>query len=124
MSNVRLSKNFTAGGAIAAYRMVRLSAAETIVQASGPTDAIIGTTLEIAAAAGERADAAMSGIVFVEAGGAVALGGMVTSDASGRAVAVAPAAGVNNRVLGFAVEAAVASGDVVRVMLSQGSFQE
>ena len=37
--------------------------------------------------------------------------------------AAAPAAGVNNRVVGVALDAAVAAGDQIRVLLSPGSVQ-
>jgi hypothetical protein len=63
------------------------------------------------------------GIAWVEAGAAIAVGLPVTSDASGRGVAAAPAAGTNNRIIGFALEAAVAAGDQIRVLLSPGQIQ-
>lgn len=123
MSNPQLIKNYTAGAAIAAATIVRLSAAETVVAASAATDAIIGVTGDVNPVAGERVDVTMEGIVFCVAGAAVALGALLTSDASGRAVTAAPATGVNNRVIGFAIESAVAAGDIIRVMLSPGSIQ-
>lgn len=123
MSNVLLFKNLTAGAAIAAFRLVKLSAAETVVPAAAATDNVIGVNADVAPALGERCDVALMGIAFVEAGAAVALGAMVTSDASGRAVAAAPAAGSNVRVVGVALEAATAAGDVIRVLLEAGVMQ-
>ncbi len=123
MSNPELIKNFTAGGAIAAYRFVRLSAADTVVQAAAATEAIIGATMDVAPASGERTDVVVNGIALVEAGAAIALTALVTADASGRAVAAAPATGVNNRIAGIPLETAAAAGDIIRVLLSPGSLQ-
>ena len=123
MSNPQLWKSYNAGAAIAAYTLVKYSAAETVVAAAASTDAIIGVSHDIAAASGERVDVAHDGIVFVVAGAAVAQGALLTADASGRAITAAPAAGSNARIIGFAIEAATAAGDVIRVMLSPGSMQ-
>lgn len=123
MSNPQLTKNYSAGAAIAPFAIVRFSAAETVVTASAATDALIGVTSDVGPASGERVDVIMEGITYCVAGAAVAQGALLTSDASGRAVTAAPAVGVNNRTIGFAVEAAVAAGDVIRIMLSPGSVQ-
>ena len=123
MSNPGLIKNFTAGAAIAAYRIVRLSAADTVVQAAAVSEAMMGVCMDVAPVAGERVDIVMDGIALVEAGAAIALTALVTSDATGRGVAAAPAAGTNNRIIGIPLDAAVAAGDIIRVKLSPGSFQ-
>ena len=91
-----------------------------------PIDEVRNRVRIIAAGAkalGERCDVALTGIAFVEAGAAVALGAMVTSDALGRVVTAAPAAGSNVRVIGFALEASAAAGDVIRVVLEAGVMQ-
>lgn len=123
MSNPTLIKTFTAGAAIAAYRIVRCSAADTVVQAAAVTEALVGATTDVAPLSGERTDVVMGGIALIEAGGAITLAQFVTSDATGRGVAAAPAAGANNRIIGFPLEPAVAAGDIIRVMLSPGSLQ-
>lgn len=123
MSNPELIKNFTAGGAIAARRIVRLSAADTAVQAAAATEALCGVTTDIPAASGERVDVVLNGIAEIEAGAAYAITALLTADAQGRAVAAAPAAGTNNRIIGIPLEAAAAAGDICRVLLSPGSFQ-
>jgi hypothetical protein len=123
MSNVILQKNMTAGAAINAYRIVKFSAAETVVLAAAATDNLVGVNTDVSPALNERCDIAFMGIAFVEAGAAVAQGAMVTADAVGRGVAAAPAAGVNNRVIGYALEAASAAGDVIRVLLEPGVMQ-
>ena len=123
MSNPILLKNFTAGAAINAYRICKFSAAETVTLAAAATDLLIGVNNDVAPALGERCDVVMLGIAFVEAGAAVSLGVMLTSDAVGRAITAAPGAGVNNRVIGLALESAAAAGDVIRVLLEPGVMQ-
>ena len=123
MSNMSLLKNMTAGAAINAFTIVKVSAAETVITATANTDLILGVTTDVAPASGERTDVCLEGIAFVTAGAAVPLGTLVTTDASGRAIAAAPGAGVNCRVLGIAIDAAAALGDVIRVFLSPCSMQ-
>jgi hypothetical protein len=64
----------------------------------------------------------LAGIAVVKAGGTIAKGALVTSDAAGKAVAAAPGAGVNNRILGIAQESAV-NGDLFSVLITLGSLQ-
>lgn len=124
MSNVLLRKNFQAAAAIAAYTLVKHSGADDqVVAAAAATDNIIGATEDVAPASGERTDVALVGIAYVTAGAAITRGALLTSDASGRVVTAAPAAGANNRIVGTAMEAATAAGDVIRVLLNPGSFQ-
>jgi hypothetical protein len=123
VSNPQLIKNFTAGGAIPARRITRFSAADTAVAAAAATEALSGVTTDIAAASGERVDVIMSGIAEVEAGAAFAITALLTADSQGRAVAAAPGAGTNNRIIGVPLEAATAAGDIVRMLLTPGSFQ-
>ena len=58
----------------------------------------------------------------MEFGGTVARGAPVTADASGKAVAAAPAAGSNVRIIGFAEVSAVA-GDIAPVLIAPGVMQ-
>jgi hypothetical protein len=115
--NALLTKNFTAGGAIPVYRIAALSAAETVVQASGPTDVIIGVNDDVAPASGERTDIYVQGMVWIEAGGTVGLGDPVTSDSVGRAVTAGLAPVAGTRIVGYAFDAGV-SGDLIRVLLT------
>ena len=123
MSNPLLMKAFTAGGAISPYRIVRIASADTVEQAAAVANTMIGVNTDLAIVANERVEVAVQGIAFVEAGAAIAIGVLVTTDASGRGVTAAPAAGVNNRHVGIALDAAVAAGDIIRVLLSPGSVQ-
>ena len=125
MSNPILYKAFVAGGAINPYRIVRLATADTVEQASSNTAAsgLIGVNTELSIVSGERVEVIMVGIAWVEAGAAISANQPVTSDASGRGVAATPVAGANNRIIGFALDSAVAAGDQIRVLLSPGQIQ-
>ena len=123
MSNPTLQKNYVAGGAIPAFTIVKLSSDTAVVAAAAVADFLIGVSGDIAAASGERCDVTLAGIANVLAGAAITRGALLTTDASGRAVTAAPAAGTNNRIIGVALESAGAANEVIRVALSQGSFQ-
>ena len=123
MSNPLFIKNVLAGAVISPFRILKFSAADTVIMGAAATDNLMGVSNEVGAASGERQDMILEGIAFVEASAAFALGAPITSDATGRAVTAAPGAGVNNRIIGFAYEAAAATGDVVRVFLTPSFMQ-
>lgn len=121
--NPILAKNYKAEAALTAYSIVKPGAADgQVVLAAAVGDALIGVTNEIAAAINERADVIHAGIAEIKAGGTIARGDWLTSDASGLAVAAAPAAGVNNNVIGRAL-ASAASGDVFAALIAPGRIQ-
>lgn len=124
MRNPGLIKNYSAEGAIPAYRIFKFGAADGgILVAAAATDKLIGVTDRIAAAvSGDRVDGTRSGIAEVEYGGTVAAGDLLTADASGRAIAAAAAAGSNVRVIGVAEVAGVV-GDIGSMLINPGSFQ-
>lgn len=123
MLNPTLTKAYTPGAAIEAYRIVKFSADSTVTKSSAATDKHIGVTTSLAAASTDtRVDVIRAGIAEVIYGGNVAVGDLLTADADGKAVAAAPAAGVNNRIIGIA-EVAGVSGDIGSVLLSPGSLQ-
>ncbi len=93
-----------------------------MVQASAAADYLTGISGSVGAGAGERVDIIKEGIADVIAGGTITRGGPVTSDANGKAVAAAPGAGANVRIIGFA-EATAASGDIIGVLISPGIMQ-
>ncbi|MDO8654197.1 MAG: DUF2190 family protein [Undibacterium sp.] len=124
MSNLQLAKNYVADVAIPAFRLVKPGTADDrITLATASTDALIGTTTDIAAAINERCDVQLAEVAYVEAGAAITRGAFITSDATGRAITAAPAAGVNASVAGRALETATAAGDVIRMMQSIGQIQ-
>lgn len=123
MANLVLAKNYTATAAISPYRIVKFGSNDSeVVQASAATDLLVGVCNEVGPAVGERCDVIKAGIARVEFGGTVARGAAVTSDANGKAVAAAPAAGVNARIIGFA-EASAVSGDIADVLIAPGVMQ-
>lgn len=123
MSNPLLYKAYNAGGAINPYRIVRITNADTVEQAAAVLNTLIGVNTDLSVVSGERVEVMMQGIAYVEAGAAIAVGVPVTTDSSGRGITAAPAAGANQRIVGFALEAAVAAGDHIRVLLSPGQVQ-
>lgn len=96
--NQLIVKTFTAGGAIAHGRLVKVGAADgAVLQCSAAADGIFGVSdCPGGVAQGGRVDVVLLGMTELEFGGTVARGTLVTSDADGKAVAAAPAAGVNN----------------------------
>lgn len=123
MSNQVLTKQFVAEAAIAANRIVKFGTTDDVViQSAAAGDAHIGVVEGVAPALGERVDVVVSGIAEIKCGGNITRGGLVTSDATGQAVAAAPAAGTNNGVIGRALQSGV-SGDVIYVLISQGTTQ-
>ncbi|WP_310627055.1 capsid cement protein [Limnohabitans sp.] len=124
MANPLLAVNFVADAAIAINRLVKHGSGDrNVTPATAATDFIIGVVNETPINAGERADVVRVGIAWVEAGAAIPRGSPITADGVGRAVVAAPAAGVNNRIIGFADEAATAAGDVIRFVIEPGLIQ-
>lgn len=121
--NPGLTKNYNAGGAVTKRRIIKFGADDkTVVQAAAATDLIIGASTDVDTVTDETTDVIVAGIALVQAGGAVTRGNEVTSDANGKAVAAAPAAGVNNRILGIALASAVLD-DWFPVLISLGVKQ-
>lgn len=107
-----LIKSFIAGAAIPRRRIVKFGANDQqVVLGAAATDALIGITTEIDADSGERTDVILTDLAEVTYGGNVTRGDPLTSDATGRAVVAAPAAGARARIVGFAMVSGV-SGDV------------
>jgi hypothetical protein len=108
-----------AQGDIPARAIVKAGSADgTVAVATASTDAILGVSERLDAANGERVDVIHSGIAETVAGGPIAYGDFVTASNAGRAVAAAPAAGVNARVAGLALQSALAAGDIIDTLLT------
>jgi putative effector of murein hydrolase len=124
MNNPELMRSFIAGGAIVGNTIVKFSSDDnTVIPASAATDLCLGVADAIGqVTTGARIDVVMDGIYEIVAGGTITRGSKVTSDASGYAVAAAPAAGVNNQVIGIALKSAV-SGDIFPVLIEQSVMQ-
>lgn len=123
-----MSQKLTAGipfvvdtGGVTENSIVKVTTGQKVALASAVSDAVIGVA-EYTAAAGETVSVQVTGVARVKAGGVIAAGDPITTDASAQAVKAAPAAGTNNVVIGRALSAA-ASGDLVDVLLIQHTFQ-
>ena len=123
MGNPTQTKNYTAGAAIAKYRLVKFGAADgAVLQGAAAANLVIGVAESLDVASGERIDVIRAGIAEVEYGGAVTRGDKLVSDASGKAVAAAPAGGANVHVIGVA-EVSGADGDIGSVFISPSVMQ-
>lgn len=79
-----------------------------VLPAAAVGDKSIGIA-EHGAASGEGIRMQLLGRANIKAGGTIAKGDLLTSNASGFAVTAAPATGANNRIIGYALESAVAN---------------
>lgn len=120
--NEGLTKAFSAGAAIGAFRLLKFGANdETVIQGAAAGDSIIGVS-SLAAATNERVDVILTDIPSVVYGGTITRGQLVISDSTGRAIAATAAGGTNVRTAGVAMVSGVV-GDIGAVLLSPGSFQ-
>jgi hypothetical protein len=124
MANPGLSKTRIAVAAIPAYTIVKPSGVNDgeVVPAAAATDKLMGVAQNVAVANGQCVDVVLTDIANVLLGGTVAEMDPITSDANGNGVKSAPAAGVNNRTIGYALASGVA-GDIIPVYLAAGSLQ-
>lgn len=122
--NEGLAKTYLAGAAITKNRIVKFDSSDgTVIQGAAATDSSIGVADSLgAAAASDPVDVILSGVAAIEYGGNVTRGALLTSDSVGRAVAAAPSAGSNNRIIGIAMMSGV-SGDIGRVHINPCSLQ-
>lgn len=117
-------RNYTANGAVPAYTIVKPDAvAGKVVAGAAAADKVFGVSTDVDAALNDRIDVVHSGDARVLAGAAFAAGDLLMSDASGRAILAAAAAGVNVRTIGTSRELASAAGDIVEIMVAPGVFQ-
>ncbi len=100
------------------HRFLALSAENTLIRATGPTDAIAGVQDDVpfAAAGAQVGYRQLIGPSLVEAGAAIAAGARVTSDGVGRAVT----ASTGQQFHGLAQKAALAAGDLISIIMGRG----
>ncbi len=123
MSNILLAKNYRATAAVGACLIAKLGANDgEALGAAASTDLLIGITTDIAAASGERFDVIRGGLADVVYGGTVTRGQKLTSDASSRAIAAAPGAGVNAQIIGIAEVSGVV-GDLGQCLIAPSVMQ-
>jgi hypothetical protein len=121
---MKIIKSFTAITAIGHQVQVKAGANDgEVALATASTDNIIGVTdCPGGAAVGERIDVVLLGETEIQVGGTIAFGSFFTADANGKAIAAAPAAGVNARTGGILTIGAV-SGDIARVLVTPNRIQ-
>ncbi|MBI5810448.1 MAG: DUF2190 domain-containing protein [Deltaproteobacteria bacterium] len=82
---------------------------DTLSQATASTEELVGVFQHTTSAVGEEVRVMLDGITRVVLGGTVVRGNYLTSDANGKAVAAAPAVGVNAYVIGQALASGAAA---------------
>lgn len=124
MNNPLLTKSFTSGGVIAAYRIVKPGTSDgKVLQAAAATDSLMGVSGSLGVdASDKRIDVVQCGIAEVEYGGNISRGAALTADADGKAIAAAPATGANVRIIGFAEVSGVV-GDIGSMLIAPGVYQ-
>ena len=112
----RDTRTFVAGESLAAaqFKFVTLESDGQVDLADSAGENCVGVCINDPAA-GEAATVVMSGKVMVTAGGTIAAGAAIATDASGDAVT----ASTGNIVMGYATEAGV-DGQVIAIELIQG----
>jgi len=95
---------------------------DTMSLATAATDMLAGVFQHTTANAGDEVRVMLEGITKVKLGGTVTRGQPLTSDASGQAIAAAPAAGSNARVIGLAMASGI-SGDIITMLISPSVMQ-
>ena len=116
-------KSYVAEAAVSAYRIVKPGTADdNVLTAAAVSDLLVGVIEGVAPALGERCDVVLAGPALCTLGGTVTRGAKLTADASGRAVAAAPAAGTNNQIIGWALVSGVV-GDVVEIFVAPSVLQ-
>ena len=125
MSIPLLIKGYLGGATVNNYRMVKFSAADTVIQATAETDAIIGVSGDLDMTSGSMGDVIMSGIAEVESYDTITRGDLVTSDSVGRAVKVTDVMIASTTIyyLGIALDSAVAS-DIFQVLVVPGKLSK
>ncbi|BCH58980.1 hypothetical protein RvVAR0630_16040 [Agrobacterium vitis] len=120
----KLIKSFIASTAIGHQVQVKAGANDgEVALATASTDNIIGVTdYPGGAVIGERIDVVLLGETEIQVGGTITFGAFFTADANGKAVAAAPAAGVNARTGGILTVSAVL-GDIARVLVTPNRIQ-
>lgn len=95
---------------------------ETMTVGAAVGDKLAGIFQHTTENAGDQVRVATEGLSSLVLGGNVVRGDLITSDANGKGVAAAPASGVNNRVIGVAMNSG-ASGDIITVAIAPSSVQ-
>lgn len=116
-------RSVLAQAAIAGFLIIKHGTVDnSAALATTAADLLVGTNDSLAKAIGEMVDYPTAGTGQVVLGGNVTRGGAITADAASKGVAAAPAAGVNNRIIGFALQSGAAN-DVIDYQIAPGMVQ-
>lgn len=116
-------RNARAEATVEGFRILKHGTLDdTVVKAAAATDLLIGVSDSLDKITGEQVDLAIGHLHEVRLGASVARGAPLTSDANGKAITAAPAAGSNVRIIGFADQSGVLD-DVIRFRLALGVMQ-
>lgn len=112
-------KTFVAAADLGANISVKLDSNGKIVAATAGTDVIIGTTVAAVTTGDSTAVRLRSaaGTTIVTASAAISRGAAVTATTGGKVVTTTTA---NDQIIGYALEAAGADGDLLEVLNSTG----
>jgi hypothetical protein len=118
LSDSQVVLSIPAGADLSAkqYTFVKLSGS-TVIAAAAATDLPIGVLLNDAAS-GETAAVAVSGVVKLKASAAIAVGALVGTTSTGTGVSLAAGTDTTKYILGRAITAAGAAGDIITVAVN------
>ena len=119
-----LEKSVKCTAALAtAYLIAKFGADDdTLSQATASTEELLGVFQHTTSTAGEEVRVMLDGITRVVLGGTVTRGNYLTTDVNAKAVAAAPAVGVNAYVIGQALASGVA-GDIIPMHIEKARIQ-
>ena len=113
--------SFKAADSLPAYRIVKISAANTVNICTASTDKCIGVTVDDATAANQAIPVAVAGVVRIQFNETCAAGNFVMANTLGMAIpAVATTAGV--QVIGVCLGTVAATGTQMEVLLRPFEF--
>lgn len=117
-------KPFSVETAITRYRAVKNGTVTgAVIPVTAATDLVVGFAIEDGIAGENRGIAMEGGHIYGEAGAAITAQADLMIDAVGRVIAWTAAAGTNVALVGRALEAAGAAGDVIPMLYIRGSKQ-
>lgn len=118
LSDSQVVLSIPAGADLSAkqYTFVKLSGT-TVISAAAATDLPIGVLLNDPAS-GETAAVAVSGVVKLKASAAISVGALVGTTSTGLGVSLTAGTDTTKYILGRAITAAGASGDIITVAVN------
>lgn len=116
-------RSVLAQAAVAAFLIIKHGTADnTAALATASSDLLIGANEALAKDAGEMVDYPTAGTGQVRLGAAVTRGQPITADAASKGIFANPGAGVNARIIGFALQSGVLD-DVIDYQIAPGAVQ-